>query len=98
MDVTATIRNSEDYVSYMQSLFAALGNYIQENDGAYQLFYSSILWEKGDEKNVRTDLTRIRTIGDEIVYTPNNYFQNFYKNIPLSNINLEAERSYRSGS
>lgn len=47
---TATIRNSEDYVSYMQSLFAALGNYIQENDGAYQLFYSSILWEKGDEK------------------------------------------------
>lgn len=88
---TATIRNSEDYVSYMQSLFAALGNYIQENDGAYQLFYSSILWEKGDEKNVRTDLTRIRTIGDEIVYTPNNYFQNFYKNIPLSNINLEAK-------
>lgn len=76
---TATIRNSEDYVSYMQSLFAALGNYIQENDGAYQLFYSSILWEKGDEKNVRTDLTRIRTIGDEIVYTPNKYFQNFYK-------------------
>ena len=75
----------------MQSLFAALGNYIQENDGAYQLFYSSILWEKGDEKNVRTDLTRIRTIGDEIVYTPNNYFQNFYKNIPLSNINLEAK-------
>ena len=32
----AMIRNSEDYVSYMQSLFAALGNYIHENDGAYQ--------------------------------------------------------------
>ena len=40
---------------------------------------------------MRTDLTRIRTIGDEIVYTPNKYFQNFYKNIPLSNINLEAK-------
>lgn len=88
---TATISGPEDYISYMQSLFAALGNYIQENDGAYQLFYSSILWEKGDEECVRTDLTRIRTIGDEIAYIPNKYFQNFYKNIPLSTINLEAK-------
>jgi superfamily II DNA/RNA helicase len=88
---TAKINSAEDYVSYMQSLFAALGNYIQENDGAYQLFYSSILWEKGDEKTVRTDLTKIRTIGDEIVYTPNKYFQNLYKNIPLSGVNLEAK-------
>ena len=88
---TATIDGPEEYISYMQSLFAALGNYIQENDGAYQLFYSSILWEKGDEKSIRTDLTRIRTIGDEIIYTPNKYFQNFYKNIPLSFINLEAK-------
>lgn len=47
--------------------------------------------EKGDEKSIRTDLTRIRTIGDEIIYTPNKYFQNFYKNIPLSSINLEAK-------
>lgn len=88
---TATIGSAEEYVSYMQSLFTALGNYIDENDGAYQLYYSSILWEKGDEKNVRTDLTRIRTIGDEIVYTPNKYFQEFYKNIPLANVNLEAK-------
>lgn len=88
---TAIINTPEDYISYMQSLFAALGNYIQESDGAYQLFYSSILWEKGDEKNVRTDLTRIRTINNNIVYVPNKYFQNFYKSIPLSNINLEAK-------
>lgn len=47
--------------------------------------------KKVHEKNVRTDLTRIRTIGDEIVYTPNKYFQEFYKNIPLANVNLEAK-------
>lgn len=88
---TATINNQEEYISYMESLFAALGNYIQENNGAYQLFYSSILWEKGDEKNVRTDLTKIRTIGDEIIYAPNKYFQEFYKGIPLSDVNLEAK-------
>lgn len=81
----------------MQSLFAALGNYIQENDGAYQLFYSSILWEKGDEKNVRTDLTRIRTIGDEIVYTPNNYFRTSIKYSAFQ-YKFGSERSYRSGS
>lgn len=88
---TATIGSPDEYVAYMQSLFAALGNFILEKDGAYQLDYSSILWERGDEKTVRTDLTRIRTIGDEIVYTPNKYFQNFYKNVPHSGINLEAK-------
>lgn len=88
---TATITNQEEYLSYMESLFAALSNYIQGDDGAYQLFYSSILWEKGDEINVRTDLTKIRTISDEIVYTPNKYFQDFYKNISLSGVNLEAK-------
>lgn len=88
---TATINNQEDYIDYMTSLFAALGNYIQSEDGAYQLFYSSILWEKGDEKNVRADLTKIRTIGDEIVYKPNKYFQAFYKSIPLTDVNLEAK-------
>lgn len=88
---TATIGSADEYVTYMQSLFAALGNYIQENGGAYQLFYSSILWEKGDEKNVRADLTKIRTIGDEITYTPNKYFQDLYKDIPLSGVNLEAK-------
>lgn len=85
------INSQDEYISYMRSLFAALGNYVQENDGAYQLFYSSILWEKGDEKKVRTDLTKIRTIGEDIVYTPNKYFQEFYKSIPLSGVNLEAK-------
>lgn len=88
---TETINNQEEYVAYMTSLFNALGNYIQEEDGAYQLFYSSILWVKGDEENVRTDLTKIRTLGKEIVYKPNKYFQHFYKNIPRSEINLEAK-------
>ena len=54
-------------------------------------YFIQAFYGKKVKKNVRTDLTRIRTIGDEIVYTPNNYFQNFYKNIPLSNINLEAK-------
>lgn len=86
-----TINSAEEYVAYMQSLFAALDNYIQENDGAYQLYYSCILWEKGDEKNIRADLIKIRTIGDEIVYTPNKYFQEFYKQIPMANVKLEAK-------
>lgn len=90
-NATASINTQDEYIEYMTSLFSALGNYIQENDGAYQLFYSSILWEKGNEKDVRTDLTKIRTIGDEIDYKPNKYFQNFYKNIPLSGVNLEAK-------
>ena len=88
---TATINNQDEYIEYMTGLFAALGNYILEDDGAYQLDYASILWEKGDEKNVRTDLTKIRTMGDDIVYKPNKYFQNFYKNIPLSEVILEAK-------
>lgn len=89
---TITISNQEEYVQYMNSLFEALGNYIHKSeDGEYQLFYSCILWRKGDERTVRTDLTKIRTIGSEISYKPNTYFQNFYKNIPSSEINLQAK-------
>lgn len=88
---TATIGNAEDYIAYMTSLFSALGNYVQENDGTYQLFYSSILWEKGDENTVRADLTRTKGIGSGISYAPNKFFQDFYKNIPLSGVRLEAK-------
>ena len=87
----ATITNQDEYIQYMTSLFSALGNYIQEDGGAYQLDYSSILWAKGDEEHVRTDLTKIRTIGEDVVYKPNRYFQRFYKNIPISEVALEAK-------
>lgn len=85
---------SEDiYIEYMTSLFDRLSNYIiKKEDGVYQLDYESIVWELGDEQNVRPDLTRIRTIGDsEYSLSPNPYFQNFFKNIPLGEIILEAK-------
>lgn len=88
---TTTFTNVEEYQNYMTSLFRGLNNYIIERDGAYQLDYRSILWEKGDEENVRTDLTKVRTLGEEIKYKPNAYFQNFYKYIPLKDIVLEAK-------
>ena len=86
-----TINNPEEYIEYMTALFSVLSNYIYEDEGSYQLHYTSLLWMKGDEKTVRTDLTKVRTIGDDIVYKPNKYFQDFYKEIPLSDVNLQAK-------
>ncbi len=86
------INNKSDYVEYMERLFDALHNYIICKDGTYQLDYGSILWESGDMKHVRRDLVRIRTLADGKIDTkPNTYFQNFYSNIPLTGINLEAK-------
>lgn len=82
------------YVEYMKGLFDKLGNYIKKDkDGFYQLDYGSILWEKGDEKHVRVDLTRLRRIGNAPEYNSNvnKYFQQFYKSIPLSGVRLEAK-------
>lgn len=89
---TAVIQTEEDYLHYMAGLFRGLGNYIiEQRDGVYQLDYRSVLWEKGDEVNIRTDLTKVRNLGTDIHYKPNKYFQNFYKSIPLQNIHLEAK-------
>lgn len=88
---TASISNADEYIDYMARLFQGLGNYIIERDGTYQLDYRSILWEKGDEENVRTDQIKVRAIGEEIKYKPNAYFQNFYKHIPLKEVVLEAK-------
>ena len=44
------LANENDYVQYMQGLFAQLSNYIIEKDGTYQLDYNSILWTAGDKK------------------------------------------------
>lgn len=88
---TTLINNADEFIIYMKGLFKALNNYIIESDGFYQLDYDSILWEQGDEKTIRTDLIKIRTIGEEIVYKPNKYFQDFYKNIPLKDVILEAK-------
>lgn len=85
------IHNSEEYTDYMRRLFDGLSNYIIERDGSYQLDYSSILWETGDEQTVWTDLTKNRNLGQRISYKPNRYFQHFYKNIPLQDVNLEAK-------
>lgn len=86
------INGKDEYVDYMIRLFAGLQNYIIGNNGTYQLDYGAILWEAGDKQNVRRDLVRIRTLADgQIVTVPNTYFQNFYSNIPLTGINLEAK-------
>ncbi len=87
-----TLTGKEDYLDYMTRLFEVLQNYIIENNGTYQLDYSSILWAAGDKQTVRRDLVRIRTLAEgQIVTKPNTYFQNFYSNIPLTGLNLEAK-------
>lgn len=88
-----TIEDENDYINYMSSLFEKLSNYIiKKADGVYQLDFESIVWTCGDEKTVRPDLTRIRTIGDNnIELTPNPYFQDFFKSIPLVGLALEAK-------
>lgn len=86
--------DSEDsYIDYMQRLFDELGNYIIEDNGTYQLDYSSILWTAGDGRTVRPDMVRIRTImgGKPIQPRPNSFFQDFYKSIPTTDVNLEAK-------
>lgn len=82
-----------DYIEYMQHLFEALNNYIRHDSGTYQLYYNSILWTAGDEQSVRRDLVRTRTLagGNILNAEPNHYFQQFYKNIPLEGVNLEAK-------
>lgn len=91
--VGVKLESENAYINYMTKLFGKLTNYIvSNNEGVYQLIFSSIVWTCGDEKYIRPDLVRHRTIGDkEIKYVPNTYFQNFYKNIPLVGLKLEAK-------
>ena len=87
------IDSEESYIDYMQRLVEGLGNYIIEDNGTYQLDYSSILWNAGDGRTVRPDMVRIRTLmgGNPIQPRPNSFFQDFYKSIPTTDVNLEAK-------
>ena len=87
------LANENDYVQYMQGLFAQLSNYIIEKDGTYQLDYNSILWTAGDKKTVRQDMVRVRILGGSAQpkCEPNAFFQDFYQTIPLGGVNLEAK-------
>lgn len=87
-----TIANEEEYIKYMTGLFKALSNYIICDNGTYQLDYGCILWQAGDKAHVRRDLVRFRTLegGDWMDKEPNRYFQQFYQNIPLKDVCLEA--------
>lgn len=87
-----TIANEEEYIKYMTGLFKALSNYIICDNGTYQLDYGCILWQAGDKAHVRRDLVRFRTLegGDWMDNEPNRYFQQFYQNIPLKDVCLEA--------
>lgn len=88
----AEITSDEDYVSYMRNLFADLENYIYCQDGLYQLDYTTLTWNKGDEINIRPDLTRFRQIGvAEIIKIPNHYFQQLYKSVNTDCGNLVAK-------
>lgn len=76
------ITNDEDYIQYIQALFSKLDNYIISNNGLYQLHYDMLVWNKGDEENIRTDMTRYRSLTSETFNKePNSYFQNIYKSI-----------------
>lgn len=87
-----TIANEEEYIQYMTGLFKALSNYIICDNGTYQLDYGCILWQAGDKAHIRRDLVRFRTLegGDWMEKEPNRYFQQFYQNIPLKDVCLEA--------
>lgn len=87
-----TIANEEEYIKYMTGLFKALSNYIICDNGTYQLDYGCILWQAGDKAHVRRDLVRFRTLEGEdwMDNEPNRYFQQFYQNIPLKDVCLEA--------
>lgn len=86
------IDSEENFNKYMEKLFNDLSSYIVNlGNNTYQLDYNTIIWEKGDEKTVRTDKTRIRTLSSEITYKPNSYFQKFYKSIPVNEICLAAK-------
>lgn len=87
------LNSADDYIQYMQSLFASLSNYIIENDGTYQLDYGSILWAAGGKKTVRQDMVRVRILGgSDLPHSePNAFFQDFYQTIPLGGVNLEAK-------
>lgn len=85
--------SKEEYVEYMEGLFANLGNYILEDGGLYQLDYDAILWELGNGEHPRRDQIRIRTLSsdDRMLLNPNKYFQSFYMNIPAGSVTLEAK-------
>lgn len=78
----AVITTDDEYVEYIQSLLSKLDNYIVCREGLYQLDYGTLVWRKGDEKSVRTDMTRYRSLTSEsFEKEPNRYFQNIYKSI-----------------
>ena len=88
------LANDEEYINYASALFANLDNYIslEEETGLYQLNYDSLLWCKGDEQNVRPDLTHRRSLDSKpIRKEPNTYFQNFYKKIGNNTGVMEAK-------
>lgn len=87
------IDNEEDYKHYMTRLFKALSNYVIFDNGTYQLDYGCILWQAGDKQHICRDLVRFRTIegGKILDKEPNHYFQQFYQNIPLKDVCLEAK-------
>jgi helicase len=89
------ITSEEEYNDYMTRLFRVLGNYIiaNESNGTYQLDYNSVQWSAGDLKNPRRDLIKVRTVGGStnVVIKPNLFFQDFYQNIPIGQVNLEAK-------
>ena len=86
------INNDEDYVRYMRRLFDDLSNYIHCQDGLYQLDYSMLQWQAGNETAIRPDLTRYRQIGEESMSKqPNKYFQQHYKNLDTERGLYEAK-------
>lgn len=87
------LRTEDEYIQYMQGLFAQLSNYIIERDGDYQLDYGSILWSAGDKQTVRNDMVMVRTLGQasRTPRMPNAFFQDFYQTIPLGGVHLEAK-------
>ncbi|MDR0938844.1 MAG: DEAD/DEAH box helicase [Mediterranea sp.] len=81
-----------DIEAYLIELFRNLPNYIIESgDGTFQLDYRTVLWNAGDGEYIRPNPIKFRSLKDVKPPKPNHYFQDFYRNIPLREITLEAK-------
>ena len=99
------ITNQEQYIEFTKELFESLPNYICKDDDFYQLYPKTIKWLKptieamsdsssvdrfANGKRLKLD-HRIFNSNDEFKLPVNEFYKNFYLNIPLDGCVLEAK-------
>jgi superfamily II DNA/RNA helicase len=95
--------NKEEYEEFIVSLLDKLQElhflrkeiiHAEKGDkNSYQLILASVLWKKGDGKNVRVDKTSYITLETDVELKPHKYFQKLYQldftSLPKSYIGAE---------